>query len=126
MTRSYKFTFFPKKGESLIVNNILMVGSSIAIVSNASGFSKSAIVSPISKPSTPTNCTNISSNLLLLLFYVQDLQKYVILLILDLIISYHLFLLKKLAFLLSKHLFHKRPIAIPPVNEEKSKDVINI
>jgi hypothetical protein len=38
---------------SLIVNNILIVGSSIAIVFNASGFSESAIVSPISKPSTP-------------------------------------------------------------------------
>ncbi len=45
---------FPKKGESLIVNNILMVGSSMAIVLSASGFSKSATVSPISKPSIPT------------------------------------------------------------------------
>jgi hypothetical protein len=36
-----------------MVNNILIVGSSIAIVCNASGFSKSATVSPISKPSIP-------------------------------------------------------------------------
>ena len=44
----------PKNGESLIVNNILMVGSSILIVGKGSGFSKSAIVSPISKFSNPT------------------------------------------------------------------------
>ena len=37
-----------------MVNNILIVGSSIAIDCNASGFSKSATVSPISKPSKPT------------------------------------------------------------------------
>ena len=36
-----------------MVNNMLMVGSSMAIGGNASGFSKSQIVSPISKPSTP-------------------------------------------------------------------------
>ena len=45
----------PKNGESLMVNNILMVGSSIAMGSSASGFSKSAIVSPISNPSIPTS-----------------------------------------------------------------------
>ena len=45
----------PKKGESLMANNILIVGSSLAIGGNASGFSKSQIVSPISKPSIPTN-----------------------------------------------------------------------
>jgi hypothetical protein len=37
-----------------MVNNILMVGSSIAMVCKASGFSKSAMVSPISNPSIPT------------------------------------------------------------------------
>ena len=47
------FPSFPKKGESLMVNNILMVGSSIAIVGKASGFSASAMVSPISNPSNP-------------------------------------------------------------------------
>jgi hypothetical protein len=31
-----------------------------------------------------------------------------------------------LAYLLSKHLFLRRPIAIRPVKEEKSKEVINI
>ena len=45
----------PKNGESLMVNNILMVGSSIAIGGKASGFSKSQTVSPISNPSIPTN-----------------------------------------------------------------------
>jgi hypothetical protein len=36
-----------------MVNNILNVGSSILINGNASGLSKSAMVSPISKPSIP-------------------------------------------------------------------------
>ena len=49
------FPSFPKKGESLIVNNILIVGSSIAIVFIPSGFSRSATVSPISNPSRPTS-----------------------------------------------------------------------
>ncbi len=44
----------PKKGLSLMVNSILMVGSSIAMVCNCSGVSISATVSPISKPSIPT------------------------------------------------------------------------
>ena len=44
---------FPKNGELLIVNNIDIVGSSIAIVGSGSGSLASAIVSPISKPSTP-------------------------------------------------------------------------
>ena len=43
----------PKNGELLIVKSIDMVGSSIAIVGNASGSFTSAIVSPISKPSIP-------------------------------------------------------------------------
>ncbi len=54
MTRGYKLSIFSKERESLIVNNILIVGSSIAIVFNPSGFSISATVSPISKPSKPT------------------------------------------------------------------------
>ena len=45
---------FPKKGELFIVNNILIVGSSIEILGNSSGFSRSEIVSPISKSSKPT------------------------------------------------------------------------
>ena len=45
----------PKKGESLIANNILMVGSSIAMGGSASGLSKSQTVSPISNPSIPTS-----------------------------------------------------------------------
>ena len=54
MSRCNKLSLLSKKGESLIVNIILMVGSSILIVGNDSGFSKSAIVSPISKLSSPT------------------------------------------------------------------------
>lgn len=49
------FPSLPKNGESLIVNNMLIVGSSIAIGSSGSGFSKSQIVSPISNPSMPTS-----------------------------------------------------------------------
>ena len=48
------FPSLPKNGESLIVNNILIVGSSIEIVLSDSGLSISAIVSPISKLSKPT------------------------------------------------------------------------
>ena len=48
------FPSLPKNGELLIVNNILIVGSSIEILGNSSGFSKSARVSPISKSSIPT------------------------------------------------------------------------
>ena len=49
------FPSCPKNGEVLIVNNIDIVGSSIAIVGSGSGFKKSVIVSPISNPSIPTN-----------------------------------------------------------------------
>ena len=45
---------FPKKGESLLVKVIDIVGSSIAIRGKGSGFCKSVIVSPISNPSIPT------------------------------------------------------------------------
>ena len=43
----------PKNGESLIENNILIVGSSILMVGSGSGFSASQMESPISKPSIP-------------------------------------------------------------------------
>ena len=48
------FPSFPKKGELLIVNSILIVGLSMAILGSSSGDSRSARVSPISKPSIPT------------------------------------------------------------------------
>jgi hypothetical protein len=38
MTKLQIYPLFPKKGESLIVNNILIVGSSIAIEAKPSGF----------------------------------------------------------------------------------------
>ena len=44
----------PKNGELLMVKSMLIVGSSMEIGGRASGFSLSAIVSPISKPSMPT------------------------------------------------------------------------
>ena len=47
------FPSFPKKGESLIVKSILMVGSSISILGNASGSNTSAMVSPKLKDSNP-------------------------------------------------------------------------
>ena len=47
------FPSLPKNGESLMVKSMLMVGSSMAIGGNASGFSKSQTVSPISNPSMP-------------------------------------------------------------------------
>ena len=44
----------PKKGESLMVKSMLIVGSSTAMGGKASGVSQSAMVSPISKRSKPT------------------------------------------------------------------------
>ena len=44
----------PKKGESLMVKSMLMVGSSMAMGGSGSGLSKSQMVSPISNPSRPT------------------------------------------------------------------------
>ncbi len=43
----------PKNGELLMVNSILMVGSSTAMAFKASGAEASATVSPISNPSMP-------------------------------------------------------------------------
>ncbi len=48
------FPSLPKNGELLIVNNILIVGSSTFILVKGSGFSRSAMVSPISNSSRPT------------------------------------------------------------------------
>lgn len=44
----------PKKGELLMVKSMDIVGSSMAIVGRASGLSRSATVSPMSKLSNPT------------------------------------------------------------------------
>ena len=48
------FPSLPKKGELLMLNCIFIVGSSTLVTGNASGSSKSAIVSPILNPSIPT------------------------------------------------------------------------
>ena len=61
-----------------MVNSILMVGSSTLIRSKASGVSKSAIVSPISKSSIPTTA-QISPLFTFSTFVFPDLQKHVIL-----------------------------------------------
>ena len=45
---------FPKKGELLMLNCIFIVGSSTLVTGNASGSSKSAMVSPMLNPSMPT------------------------------------------------------------------------
>jgi hypothetical protein len=69
---------FPKNGESLIVNNILIVGSSIEIaVPLLQDFQISAIVSPISKPSTPTIAQISPANFFY--FFCPFLQKTIIL-----------------------------------------------
>ena len=44
----------PKKGESLMVKSMDIVGSSMLMGGSGSGFSKSQMVSPISKRSNPT------------------------------------------------------------------------
>ncbi len=65
---------------------MLIVGSSIAIVGKASGFSKSAIVSPISKFSRPT-AAHISPALIISTFFLPKPSKVFISLILDFKIS---------------------------------------
>ena len=74
MSGGNKLPSLPKNGESLMVNSMLMVGSSMAIFGNASGKSKSAMVSPISKPSMPTIAQMSPAQPYLLLLYL-DLQK---------------------------------------------------
>ena len=115
---------FPKNGESLIVNNILIVGSSIAIDASASGFSKSAIVSPISKPSTPT-IAQISPAITSSTFLRPRPSKVCNSLILDLNILPSLFT-KDIGIPSFKTPLSNLPIAIRPVNDEKSNEVINI
>ena len=118
------FPSLPKKGESLMVNNILIVGSSIAIVCKASGFSKSAMVSPISKPSIPM-IAHISPAITSCTFLRPRPSKVCNSLILDFITFPSLFT-KDIGIPSFKTPLSKRPIAIRPVNEEKSKEVINI
>ena len=76
MSGSYIFTLFAKKGELLIVNNILIVGSSILILGRALGSSKLVIVSPISKSSNPI-IAQISPELILSIgFFSKPLNSY--------------------------------------------------
>ena len=107
-----------------MVNNILMVGSSIAMVCNASGFSKSAMVSPISNPSTPT-MAQISPAITSRTFLRPSPSKVCNSLILDFIIVPSLFT-KAIGIFSFKTPLSRRPIAIRPVKAEKSKEVINI
>ena len=57
-----------------MVKSILIVGSSIAIVSKASGASISAMVSPISKPSRPTSA-QISPAFIFSTFFLPNPSK---------------------------------------------------
>ncbi len=115
---------FPKKGESLMVNNMLMVGSSMAMVCSPSGCSQSATVSPISKPSSPT-MAQMSPVWTCSTFLRPKPSKTCSSLILDFTME---------PFLFTKEIFCpalraprvKRPMAIRPVKDEKSKEVINI
>ena len=107
-----------------MVNNILIVGSSIAMVFIASGFSISATVSPISNPSKPTRaqispaCTSstflrpspskVCNSLIFVFFTLPSLFT------------------KATCIPAFKVPLCKRPIAIRPVKEEKSNEVINI
>ncbi len=118
------FPSFPKNGLSLIVNNILIVGSSMAIDANFSGASKSATVSPISNPSIPTRA-QISPAITSGTFKRPKPSKVYNSLILDFTILPSL-LTKEMGWPSFKVPLCKRPIAILPVNEEKSKEVINI
>ena len=114
----------PKKGESFIENNMLIVGSSISILFNGSGFSTLQIESPISKPSIPVKAhisppltestftffipSNTNTSLILCFFWVPSL--------LDKIIGMFGFIAPLVSL----------PIAILPTKDEKSKEVISI
>ncbi len=118
------FPSLPKKGELLMENNMLMVGLSISIVGIASGVSGSAIVSPISKPSIPFTATispatasfvfdlprpsKVINSLIRAFFTVPSLRHSAI---------------GMLSVILPRV---TRPIAIRPVNELKSNEVICI
>ena len=110
------FPSFPKKGESLIVNNILIVGSSIAMVGSPSGDSISATVSPISKSSNPTMAhkspATTSST-----FFLPSPSKTSNSLILDFTIEPSLLTNETASDAFSTPRC-KRPMAIRPVNEE--------
>ena len=108
----------------MIVNNILIVGSSIAIEANASGFSKSAIVSPISKPSTPT-IAQISPAITSVTFLRPRPSKVCNSLIRDFTTVPSLFT-NEIGIASFNIPLSRRPIAIRPVKAEKSREVINI
>ncbi|MNY03466.1 hypothetical protein D3C86_1360860 [compost metagenome] len=103
---------------------MFIVGSSIAIVCNASGFSKSATVSPISKPSIPT-IAQMSPAITSSTFLRPRPSKVCNSLILDFMILPSLFT-NEIGIPSFKTPLSKRPIAIRPVKEEKSKEVISI
>ncbi len=118
------FPSFPKKGESLMVNNILIVGSSIAMVFKPSGFSRSAMVSPISKPSKPTTA-QISPATTSSIFLRPKPSNVCSSFILAFLMLPSRFT-KETCIPSFKTPRCKRPIAILPVKEEKSNEVINI
>ena len=110
------FPSFPKKGESLMVNNILIVGSSIAMVGRPSGDSISETVSPISKSSKPT-IAHKSPATTCSTFFLPKPSKTSNSLILDFTTVPSLFT-KETASVAFNSPRYNRPIAIRPVNEE--------
>ena len=118
------FPSCPKKGESFIVKSMLMVGSSIAMVGRASGASKSAMVSPISKPSKPITAHR-SPAATCSTFFRPKPSKRCNSLIRELNCVPSL-LIRLIFILVAKCPRCSLPMAILPVKEEKSKEVMSI
>src|SRR5690606_17191743 len=115
---------FPEKGESLIVNNIIKEGSSMRMDFNHDGIEKAAIQSRLSKRSIRTTA-QISPALTSCTYLRPKPSKVYNSLILDFTTPPSRLINE--IFIPSRSVpLCKRPIAIRPVKEEKSKEVINI
>ena len=107
-----------------MVNSILIVGSSMAMVGRASGASKSAIVSPISKPSKPITAHK-SPAATASTFFRPNPSKRCSSLIRE--GSWDPSRLTRLIFIfVASWPLCNLPIAILPVKEEKSREVMSI
>ena len=115
---------FPKNGELLMQKSMLIVGSSTSIGGRASGFSKSAIVSPISKPSRPTTAQMSPHWTSSTLAFPSPSKTMISLIFCFCIMSY---LLQRVMFIPAFRLpLVTRPTAIRPTYGEYSSDEMSI
>ena len=107
-----------------MVNNILIVGSSIAMVGNASGASKSAILSPISNPSNPMTAQRSPASTPSTFFLPKPSKRCNSFIREGTSAPSLLINFTRIPAVNCPRC--KRPMAILPVKEEKSREVINI